>query len=63
MVFIPPYNVQHLNLINVSNTLSHANSLEGDRANMTTFTEEKTEAQAVKATCQHHMAMQRWGGH
>lgn len=64
MVIIQPYNnVQHLNLINGSNTLSHDISLEGDWANITIFAVEKTEAQADKATCQHHGAMKRWGGH
>lgn len=61
MIIIPPYIVQHLNLIIVSNTLFHDISLEVDRANNIIFSDEKTEAQAEKATCQNHMAIKRWG--
>lgn len=35
--------------------------MEVDRANNIIFSDEKTEAQAEKATCQNHMAIKRWG--
>lgn len=50
MIIIPPYIVEHLNIRNVSRTLSHNISWESERANIISAGE-KTEAPADKTTC------------